>query len=204
MIGYFIGWIGFGDELLQQFFDKASAELRGKAAEFMTTGFKAVNEEGGEYKDGVATRMREYWNKRLAAIRENPGENKDEAIELTGWVDDSVLPAKETLELLEQSLDLSGGKIGKMRDAWKFVEGISELGKENELLALRCLKKAAADENMHMTWSNIQDPLVKFLEDLPKNAWSEGKEVADLYGRYNPEKFRGVWEKLRVIKNNEG
>jgi hypothetical protein len=45
---------------------------------------------------------------------------------------------------------------------------------------------------------------VKFLEDLPENMWSEGKEVADLYGRYNPEKFRGVWEKFNVIKRNEG
>ncbi|MGA1980122.1 MAG: hypothetical protein ABSG99_06115 [Sedimentisphaerales bacterium] len=203
IIGYFNGWIDFENDVLKQFFNKASAELRGKAAEFMTTGFKGVNEEGGEEKEKVAVRMREYWNKRLAAIKENPGENKDEAIALAGWVDDSVLPAKETLELLEQSLDLSGGEIGEMRDAWKFIEGISKLGKGKELLALRCLKKAAADENMHMTWSNIQDPLVKFLEDLPENMWSEGKEVADLYGRYNPEKFRGVWEKLNVIKRSE-
>ncbi len=29
------------------------------------------------------------------------------------------------------------------------------------------------------------------------------KEVADLYGRYNPDKFRGVWEKLGV-KKGEG
>ena len=56
-----------------------------------------------------------------------------------------------------------------------------------------------------MPWSNIQDPLVKFLEmidELPENIRSVGKEVADLYGRYNPEKFRGMWEKL--IKRKEG
>lgn len=43
----------------------------------------------------------------------------------------------------------------------------------------------------------IQEPLVKFLEELPEGVRSEGREVADLYGRYNPDKFREVWEKLR-------
>ena len=87
-----------------------------------------------------------------------------------------------------------------MRDARDFVEGVSKLGKGNELLALSCLKKAAADENMHMPWAHIQKPLVKFLETMvesPENVQSEAKEVADLYGRYHPEKFRDVWEKLR-------
>jgi len=201
MIGYFNGWIGFDDDVFKKFFEKASAGLRGKAARFMTTGFKSVNEEGGEEKEKVAKRMKEYWEKRLAAIKDKKEEKKDEAIELTGWVEDSLLPAKETLELLGQSLDLSYGKIGKMRGARDFVDGVSKLGKGNELLVLRCLKKAAADENMHMPWADIQDPLVKFLEEMVEspenNIRSEAKEVADLYGRYNPEKFRGVWEKLR-------
>jgi hypothetical protein len=63
------------------------------------------------------------------------------------------------------------------------------------------LKKAAADENMHMPWADIQNPLVKFLETMEQsleNIRNEAKEVADLYGRYNPDKFRGVWEKLRL------
>jgi hypothetical protein len=58
------------------------------------------------------------------------------------------------------------------------------------------LKKAAEDKNMHYPWAQIEDSIVKFLEDLPKEVRSEGREVADLYGRYNPDKFRGVWEKL--------
>lgn len=151
----------------------------------------------------MAARIKEYWEKRLAAVKDKAEENKDEAIELTGWVEDSVLPAKETLELLEQSLDLSGGKIGEMTGARDFVEGVSTLGKGNELLALRCLKKAAADENMNMPWADIQDPLVEFLETMvesPKDVQNEAKEVADVYGRHNPEKFRGVWEKLRKVE----
>jgi len=200
MIGFFNDWIGLDGDLLKNFFGKASAELRGKAARFLTTGFKSVNEEGGKEKEKVAMRMKEYWEKRIVAIKDKPEENKEEAIELTGWVEDSLLPAKETLELLEQSLDLSGGKIGKMRDTRDFVHGVCELGKGNELLALRCLEKAAADENMHMTWADIQEPLVKFLETMvesPENVKNEAREVADLYGRYNPDKFRDVWEKLR-------
>jgi hypothetical protein len=203
MIGFFNGWIDLESDVLKQFFEKAPTELRGEAARFLTTGFKSVKEEGKPY-DEIAERMRTYWKGRLAAIKDKPKENEKEVIELTGWVEDSVLPAKETLELLEQSLDLSGGKIGEMGDAKNFVEEIRNLGKGNELLALRCLKKAAADKNMHAPWERIQEPLVKFLEELPEGVCSEGIEVADLYGRYNPDKFRGVWEKLNAAKRNEG
>lgn len=64
--------------------------------------------------------------------------------------------------------------------------------------------KATADENMRMPWADIQGPLVKFLETMveaPENIRSEAREVADSYGRYNPEKFRDVWEKLSGVKN---
>jgi hypothetical protein len=56
-----------------------------------------------------------------------------------------------------------------------------------------------------MPWSSIQEPLASFLEtmvDLPEDVRSVAIEVADLYGRYNPDKFRGVWEKLRVQTKN--
>jgi len=142
MIGYFNEWVEFEDELLKKFFEKASAKLRGKAARFLTIGFKSVNEEGGEEKEKVARRMKEYWEKRLEAIGENPEDNFEEAIEFTGWVEDTLLEPNETLELLKRTLELSGGKFGQMRDAEEFVEGVCELGKGNELIALRCLKKA--------------------------------------------------------------
>jgi hypothetical protein len=200
MIGYFNGWIGFEDKVLKRFFEKASAELRGKAAKFMTTGFKSVNEEGGEEKEKVAARMKEYWVKRLAALKQGGEKNRDEAIELTGWVEDSLLGARETLELLDESLDLSGGRIGRMRDARDLVSGVSRLGEGNELLALGCLKKAGADENMHWHSAAIQGPLVVFLERMvegPLEVRAEAAGVADLYGRYNPAKFRAVWQKLQ-------
>lgn len=31
---------------------------------------------------------------------------------------------------------------------------------------------------------------------MPEKVRREGAKVADLYGRYDPEKFRPVWEKL--------
>ncbi len=57
-----------------------------------------------------------------------------------------------------------------MRNAKSFVEGISKLGKGNELLALRCLKLALADKSMHTRWERIQEPLVKFLEGVMEQA----------------------------------
>lgn len=202
MIGYFNGWVDFESDVLKKFFEKASAELRSEAADFLTTGFKSVNEKpvdekGEKAKEEVVARMKVYWKNRLEVIKGNPKENEKETIGFMGWAEESVLPAEETLELLEQTLELSGGNIGEIRDAWEFVKGVCALGKGNELLALRCLKKAAEDRNIHYSWEEIQEPIVKFLEELPKGVRSEGREVADLYGRYNPDKFRGVWEKLK-------
>ena len=87
-----------------------------------------------------------------------------------------------------------------MGDAKDFIEGICQLSKENEMSALRCLKKAAVDENMHATWSGIQGPLVELLEkmvDMSLEVRTAAMEVADIYGRYNPDKFQAVWEQLK-------
>ena len=59
---------------------------------------------------------------------------------------------------------------------------------------------------MHTPWSMIQEPLQYFLEtlaDRPENVRSEARDVADLYGRYNPDKFRPVWEKFSAPKSTE-
>ena len=194
MIGYFNEWIDYDHEVMQKFFEKAPAGLRAKAARFLATGFKDVNEKGGDEKKEVAARMKRYWESRLTMM------DNEEATGFIKWVSDSVLSAKETLEFVEKTLTVSGGKLSKHENVKAFVEGVCKFGKErNELLALRCFKKAAADESMHMTWSGIQDPLVNFLEamvDMPGDVRSVAIEVADAYGRYNPDKFREVWAKL--------
>jgi len=201
MIGYFNGWIDYEHEVLQKFFEKVPADLRAKAARFLATGFKNVNEKSGSEKEEVAARMKQYWDSRLATM------DKEEAIGFMKWVSDSVLNGKETLEFVEKTLNISGGKLSKHGDSKGFVEGVCELGKEkeNELLALRCLKLAAGDENMHVTWSRIQEPLVNFLGamvDMPEDVRSAAIEVADAYGRYNPDKFQEIWE--RLTKTTEG
>ncbi len=212
MIGYFNEWLEFEDELLKKFFEKASAKLRGNAARFLTTGFKSVNEEGGEEKEKVAKRMKEYWEKRLEAMREKKEDNVEEAVEFTGWVEDTLLEPKETLELLKQTLELSEGKFGQMRDAEEFVEGVCELGKGNELIALRCIKKAVADENMREPWAIYEEPLIEFLDQISKlpndyenveDILNEAVEVADLYGRLQPDKFREIWEKLKRLRESK-
>ena len=126
--------------------------------------------------------------------------DKEETVGFMKWVSDSVLDGKETLEFVEETLNISGGKLSKHGDSKGFIEGVCKFGKAgNELLALRCFKKVAADENMHTTWSRIQEPLVNFLEemvDMTEDVRSVAIEVADVYGRFNPDKFRGVWAKL--------
>jgi hypothetical protein len=211
MIALFNGWIDVDGELLKNFFHKASPKLRGYAARFLTTGFKPEKESGEGYQE-VSERLKTHWKKRLDAIKKEPSVNIEEAIGFTGWVKDSLLEPKETLELLEETLQLSGGRLGKLRDTRDFVEGVCELSKGNELAALRCLKKAAAEEEMRMPWAKYQGPLIEFLqsiENLPndydniENIRAEAIAVADAYGRLHPDKFREVWIKLTQKEKKE-
>jgi hypothetical protein len=92
-----------------------------------------------------------------------------------------------------------------MRDVREFIGRICELGKGNELIAMRCFKKATADENMRVPWAKYEEKLVEFLEQISalpndyenvEDILNEAVEVADLYGRLQPDKFREIWEKL--------
>jgi hypothetical protein len=204
MIAFFNGWINVEDTLLKNFFDKASSTLRGYAAQFLTTGFESLKKESKDHQE-FTQRLRAYWQKRLTSIREKPSDNIEEARELTGWIKDSLLEPKDTLELLEQTLDVSQGNLGKMRDTQEFVDAVCNLGNEHEVMSLRCLKKASAAEDMRMPWARYQDRLIQFLEsiaDLPDNyddiddIRTEAIAVADAYGRLHPEKFREVWLRL--------
>jgi hypothetical protein len=52
---------------------------------------------------------------------------------------------------------------------------------------------------MRTPWAGIQEPLVDFfgkMVDKSDDVRREAREVADLYGRYHPDKFRDVWWKL--------
>ena len=50
MIAFFNEWLDLGDAMLDKFFLKASAELRGHAARLLTTSFKPEREAGGIIK----------------------------------------------------------------------------------------------------------------------------------------------------------
>jgi hypothetical protein len=94
-------------------------------------------------------------------------------------------------------------------DVLQGEEGGEEDRSGGQREANESLKEAVEDENMRTPWARIHEALVGFLEgvadleDLTEDVRSEAEEVADLYGRYNPKEFRGVWEKLRKRKGEE-
>lgn len=204
MIAYFNGWIGFDHPLLVRFFEKAPRELRAHAVGFLSTGFKPVKEEGRADKK-IRERLKGYWQARLEEIRRNREENLEEAVEFTTWVSDSLLDEGETLDLLYQTLGLTGGKLGQGRNVWDCVQGICEIADKHELMALRCLNKAVSDEQMAMDFSLYEEKLTEFMESvvqLPDDYEDVGRirkeaiRLADAYGRMHIYKFRGVYEKL--------
>ncbi len=192
MIGFFNGWVEFDNEPLRSFFSNASSKLRGYAASFLTTGFKSVNEDGGEQKEKVAKRMKEYWEKRLAVITKEPEENIDETQEFASWAKDSLLSKKETLNLLYETLKLSEGKIGERVYSVEFIEGICDAAKGNEIKAIQCLKKAFNNPEMRMYSQSYKksldtffDLIIKLEDDYPDigNIRKEAIVLVDTIGR---------------------
>ena len=58
---------------------------------------------------------------------------------------------------------------------------------------------------MRVAWARYEERIVEFLEQICKLSndyenleyiLNEAVEVADLYGRLQPDKFREIWEKL--------
>jgi len=202
MIAFFNGWIEFEDSLLQRFFEKAPASLRGHAASFLTTGFETLKKEPDEE---TSKRLKWYWQMRLQTISGQALENLEETVEFVGWVKNSPIDSKETFKLLQQTLDLTGGKIGEYTSLDNFFDGVCEIAKGNELMALRCLNKAMNDQNMAMYFSmyekeltSLMDSIVHLGDDYPdiKEIQIEAIKLADAYGRRHIYKFRGIYEEL--------
>ena len=169
MIGFFNSWIDFDNELLKSFFAKAPKELRGYAARFLTTGFKDVKEDK-EYdaakRGEIANRLKLYWESRLDEISKEPEDNIEETQGFAKWVKDSLLSHEDTLNLLYKTLELSEGKIGERIDSVKFVEGISNAAKGNEIKALQCLKLAFNDDEMRMYSTIYKENLNPFIDSI--------------------------------------
>jgi len=199
MIAYFNSWIEWSDALLDKFFKEAPVELRAKAASFLCTGFKPALEDPKGFEE-KAGRIRVYWNKRIKEIK--PGDDPKEAIKLVGWVEDSLLDAKETLELTSATLDLTGGKASQHRGEDILVKAACKLGINNELLALQCMNKMMAGKPEWLHFSLYQEELEKFLEHVVELAKkdieikNEAIELINAYGRRNIKDLRPYYDKL--------
>jgi hypothetical protein len=203
MIAYFNSWIEWSDPLLDKFFEKAPVELRAKAASFLRTGFKPTLEKKDEDQanfEEKAERIRVYWNKRIKEIK--PEKDCDEAIRLTGWVEDSLLDAKETLELTSLTLDLSGGKLSQHGGENILVKAACKLGKGNELLALKCINKMMAGRPEWLHFSLYKEELQKFLDHIIELA-KKDNEIKDeaitlinAYGRRNIKDLKHYYDSL--------
>jgi len=203
MIAYFNSWIEWSDPLLNKFFTKAPVELRAKAASFLRTGFKPTLEKKSEDPtdfEEKAERIRVYWKKRIEEIE--PENDIEEAIRLIGWVEDSLLDAKETLELTLATLDLTGGKLSQHRGEGILVKAACKLGINNELLALKCINKMMAGKPEWLHFSLYQEELKKFLDRVIELAKIDSKikdeaiELINAYGRRNINDLRRYYDRL--------
>lgn len=202
MIAFFNGWIGFEDVLLSKFLSKASAELRGHAASFLTTGFAPLKEKPDKE---TSARLKHYWERRLGVIGKNPEANMNEEVEFLGWVKDSPFEIGETFELLYKTLELTDGQLGEGGSIDDFMEGIYDIAKGHELMALRCMSKAMNDKHTAEYFSLYQEEATKFMKsivELPDNypnvedIRKEAISLADAYGRRHIYQLRPIYEKL--------
>ncbi len=214
IIAFFNKWIDFDNELLKGFFCKAPAKLRGYAANFMTTGFKHIKESTEikeEEKREYGERFKLYWQSRLDEISKAPKENIKETQEFAGWVKDSLLGEKETIDLLHKTLSLSKGKIRERVNSVEFVKGIYEATKGNEIKAIQCLKMAFNEPEMRMYSSLYKESLNAFFEliislpdDYPDidNIRKEAVVLVDNIGRLCPD-LRDDYSKLYAALNEK-
>ena len=203
MIAVFNGWLEKDRQrLLDAFLAKAPAELRGHAADFLTSGFAALKKE----PDAEASRrLKKYWEQRLTCMEKEPKAHKEEAFQFLDWVKDSPLDAKETLLLLERTLEVSGGEMGPRHFPRVFFEGIGDMATGNELIALRCLSKVMGEKKMEKYPSLCEkhiEPLFQHILSLPDDypgidgIRREAMRLADSLGRLHVYRFRPVYEVL--------
>jgi len=203
MIALFNGWLDIDpDGLLNAFLDRAPAKLRGHAADFLTSGFAALKERPDTE---VSERLRKYWEQRLASMEKDPQGHKEEAFQFLYWPKDSPLEARETLALLERTLDITGGQMGPDHFPRAFFEGIRDMAPGNELIALRCLKRVMGEERMRRYISLYEkhiDALFQHVLGLADEyadvdkIRQEAMQLADSLGRLHVYQFRPVYEKL--------
>lgn len=206
MIAYFNEWIEFGDELLTKFFEIASVDRRAKAADFFTTGFEAVKKKNDEGENArTALISKRYWKERLEVMSSDPKANFKEALEFTVWVKDSLLTPEDTLVLLEQTLELTNGKVSERGDLVRFVKGVCDISKGNELSAIRCLKSATVNDYFASYHSMFKDELSSLLssilefkgaDEITCDIWKETVLFTDTLGRMRIYDYEEIYKEL--------
>lgn len=209
MIAYFNDWIEDKHPLLQQFYSTSTPKLKGKAAIFLETGFKAVKEKGDKARIAEkGEKLKKYWEKRIEEMSQNPKLNFEEAIGFFDWIDNTLIEPKRTLELMLRTLELTKGKLGKNRDEITLVQGVCKIGVDNELLALKCMNKMMEGKPEWMSFSVYEEDLKTFLNnivdlsDKHKNIMEIRKEAIELvnaYGRRQIDELRPYYYKLSKI-----
>jgi hypothetical protein len=207
MIALFNGWLDSDpDGLLAAFLEKAPASLRGHATYFLTSGFETLKKEPDEE---VGKRLKRYWEHRLTSIEKDPQAHKEEAVQFLYWAKNSPLGDKETLTLLERTLDLTNGEMGQRHFPTKFFEGIRDMSVGNELRALRCLNRVMTDQRITSHISLAEGSLDAVFQHVLKlpgeyanvaEIWREAMKLADALGRLRVYKFRPVYEELHEKK----
>jgi hypothetical protein len=206
MIALFNGWLDSDPAgLLTAFLEKAPAALRGHAAYFLTTGFEALKKEPDVE---VSKRLGQYWESRLTSMEKDPQTYKEEVCQFLYWAENSPLGGKETLALLERTLNLTNGEMGQKHFPTEFFKGVRGMVAGNELAALRCLGKVMGDERMTSHISLAEgaiDAVFQHILALPRDypgvitVWTEAMQLADTLGRLRVYKFRRVYEELQEI-----
>jgi len=204
MIAYFNDWIEWNNPILRQFFRDAPPKLRGKAADFLKTGFSDIRKENDAARiKEKGKRVKLYWEERLKAMTLNPKLNSDEAIEFVDWVEDTLIEPEITLKLTFETLKLTEGKLGQSRDEVNLVKGVCEIGKDNELLALQCMNKMMVGRPEWISLSIYEKELKAFLEHVigleDVEIRNEAKELVNAYGRRGIDNLKLYYDKLMAL-----
>ena len=201
MIAFFNEWINADSPLLEKFYSNATVAMKGKAADFLSGGFKALKEEPNE---GIVSRLKEFWDMRLQAC-EKDSSLKDEIVEFTNWVEETPFDKKETLALLYRTLCLTNGEVGTLNGNVRVINGICEIAENNELLALKCLNRIEKKGNFEYGFSLFKDKFIGFLgniTDLPDDfseidkIKEEAKVLVNEIGRLQIYDLKPIYKKL--------
>ena len=216
VIAYFNNWLEGGRDIFDEFLEKATDKCRARAASFFTTGFKDIiqmEDEKGKEKKRIATiaRIKTYWEGRLAVIEKKPEDYEEEAKAFVGWVKESPLSTKETLELLRRTLVNGKGRAKRDWDIGSIIEVICEISKDHEKMALECINKLLLGLGEEMYFEECIDSLEKVFSVIEKDiddtdVITEAMAVADTFGKLHVYAFRDNYfnlkEKLKGLSGN--